>query len=529
MKTISVTGDLRCPGRPFAHNFSACVGAGRACEGLRADWQAQLRRAHRECGFRYVRFHGLFTDDMHVCYRDDTGALRFSWQYIDSLFDALLEMGVRPFVEFGFCPGVLASGTRTQFWWQGRVDPPADLQAWGQLVEAACRHWLDRYGPREVRRWYFEVWNEPDLNAFWNSTRSRYFDLYRVSARAVKAADPALRVGGPATSNFVPDDRFAGEVEDVSRQITPFVQDLDALDWHGVWVEEFLAYCAGQDLPVDFVSVHPYPTDWALDGQGNTCKRTRKRRSLAEDVAWLQRVVERSAYPRAELCLTEWSSSPSSRDCCHDELPAACYVADAALSVNERVSCLSYWTFTDIFEEEGGGHLPFHGGFGMFNFNGIPKPVYHTYRMLHQLGDTLLQQTDSSILTRQGRGLRALVWNYSDKEPRAVPMCAFPHREEAAGVLAAGTPARLQLDLCGLQPGEVVLAEWVDAQAGNAVEAWRRMGAPENLTPAQTDRLRRAGETTAGTALQADGQGCLQARLDLPPWAVLLLRSAGET
>ena len=229
VKVIAMQGDLGAAGQPFAHHYSVCVGAGRACEGLRADWQAQLCRAHRECGFEYVRFHGLLTDDMHVCYRDESGALRYSWQYVDSLFDALLAMGVRPFVEFGFCPAVLAGGTRTQFWWQGRVDPPADLDAWADLVGADCRHWVARYGAEEVRRWYFEIWNEPDLNAFWNGTRSQYFALYAASARAVKAADPALRVGGPATSNFVPDDRFDGEVEDTSRQLTAFAEDLDAL------------------------------------------------------------------------------------------------------------------------------------------------------------------------------------------------------------------------------------------------------------------------------------------------------------
>lgn len=526
MRTITMQADLNAPGQPFDHHFSLCVGAGRACEGLRADWQAQMRRARAECGFQYVRFHGLFTDDMHVCYRDERGAVRYSWQYIDSLFDALLEMGVRPFVEFGFCPEVLTSGTRTQFWWKGRVDPPADLQAWADLVGAACRHWLDRYGAGEVRRWYFEVWNEPDLNAFWNSTRSRYFELYAVSARAVKAADPALRVGGPATSNFVPDGRFDGEVEDIQQQKTAFVENLDELDWHGVWIEEFLAYCAAHDLPVDFVSAHPYPTDWALDGHGNTCRRTRKRRSLTEDVAWLQDAVARSSYPEAELCLTEWSSSPSSRDCSHDELPAACYVADAALSVNDAVRCLSYWTFTDIFEEMGGGHLPFHGGFGLYNFNGIPKPTCHAYRMMHRLGHTLLYRNDDCIVTRQENRLRALVWNYSEKEPKAVPMCAFPDSDAAARVLADGTPATLKLDLRGLRPGETLLLEWVDEHHGDAAALWRQMGAPENLTPAQTEALRGAAEATGRRVLRADGAGRLTADLPLAPWAVALLYTA---
>ncbi len=376
-----------------------------------------------------------------------------------------------------------------------------------------------------MHRWYFEVWNEPNLNAFWNGTRSRYFAMYAASVKAVKAVDPALRVGGPATSNFVPDDRFEGETEDVSRQKTAFVDDLDELDWHGVWIGGFLTYCAEHQLPVDFVSAHPYPTDWALDGHGNTCKRTRKRRSLDEDVAWLREAVAHSAYPQAELCLTEWSSSPSSRDCSHDELPAACYVADAALSVNGEVRCLSYWTFTDIFEEMGGGHLPFHGGFGLYNFNGIPKPTAHTYRMMHRLGDTLLLQTEDCIVTRCGNSLRAMAWNYSENQPKAVPMCSFPDHRAAARILAEGTPAVLELDLRGLHPGEAVVAEWIDETHGDATALWRQMGAPENLTPAQTGILYKAAESTGHAVLRADENGCLTARLPMEPWTVLLLQS----
>ena len=218
-------------------------------------------------------------------------------------------------------------------------------------------------------------------------------------------------------------------------------------------------------------------------------------------------------------------ASPSSRDCSHDELPAACYVADAALSVSGAVRCLSYWTFTDIFEELGGGHLPFHGGFGLYNFNGIPKPTAHAYRMMHQLGDTLLCRDGECIVTRQGGSLRAMAWNYGESQPKAVPMCAFPDHEAAARVLAEGSPAALKLDLQGLRPGENLLLEWVDETHGDAAALWRGMGAPENLTPAQTRALRGAAEATGRRVLQADGAGCLRAELPMAPWAVVLLRS----
>ncbi|MCH9276064.1 hypothetical protein JS533_007230, partial [Bifidobacterium amazonense] len=214
-----ITVDARTQGEAFDHYWSTCVGAGRAAEGLRADWQAQLRRAVRDCGFRYLRFHGLLCDEMGV-YRIVDGRERYNFAYIDMVYDAMLDAGIKPFVEFAFTPQDLASGDGTQFWWKANVTPPEDTAAWARLAAACVRHWIERYGPDEVLTWYFEVWNEPDLHAFWNGTKSQYLTMYAATATAIKDIDPRLRVGGPATSNFVPDARFDGEVEDFSRHLT---------------------------------------------------------------------------------------------------------------------------------------------------------------------------------------------------------------------------------------------------------------------------------------------------------------------
>lgn len=256
MKSITINLDVNKEGKPFSNFYQKCVGAGRAGEGLRADWQTQLKMAVDECGFEYIRFHGLFADDMFVFMTED-GQVRYNWQYIDSLFDALLDIGIRPFVELGFTPSDLASGDKTVFWWKGNVTPPASYEQWADMVGSAVRHWIERYGIEEVLQWYFEVWNEPNLPPFWAGSKSEYFELYRVTAEVIKGIHQELKVGGPATSNFVPDERFDGEKEDLSKHVTHKVEDIDSLSWKGVWIEDFLAYCAEHDLPVDFVSHSP--------------------------------------------------------------------------------------------------------------------------------------------------------------------------------------------------------------------------------------------------------------------------------
>jgi len=135
MKKTIVKANFTDTGVPFKRQWSFCVGAGRANEGLRADWQCQLKEAVEQCGFQYIRFHGLFHDDMFV-YRVIDGKEVFSFQYIDSLFDSLLHIGIRPFVELSFCPKDLASGSETQFWWKCNITPPTDFTKWGGLWSA---------------------------------------------------------------------------------------------------------------------------------------------------------------------------------------------------------------------------------------------------------------------------------------------------------------------------------------------------------------------------------------------------------
>ena len=427
--TSSIRTSAAAPGKPLAHVWSVCVGAGRANEGLRAGWQRQLRRAVAECGFRYLRFHGLFHDDMFAYHEDGAGNPIYNWQYLDALFDAMLEIGIRPFAELGFSPRAMASKLETAFWWRSHGSPPKDYGKWSALVGAFAGHCIARYGRDEVRRWYFEVWNEPNLAPFFSGTKSEYFELYRTTAQAIKAVDPALRVGGPATSNFVPDARFDGEREDYTIGTATLQNDPDSLDWRPVWVEEFLRWCDERRAPVDFVSTHPYPTDFALDGHGKYQGVSRRREATIEDLRRLREIVRRSPYSGAEIHCTEWNSSPTARDHAHDFPQAATYVAMTNLEGAAAVDSLSYWTFTDIFEEGGAGDTVWHGGFGLLNFQGLPKPTFHAYRFLHRLGVETVSQEHGHIVTRHADGrLTALLYHYPPEMRGTIPIAKTAER-----------------------------------------------------------------------------------------------------
>ena len=512
--------DSKAQGKKLDHYWSKCVGAGRANEGLRASWLEQMAMAKDACGFEYCRFHGLFHDDMFAM-RIIDGKTVYNWQYIDDLFDRMLAMDVRPFVELGFFPKDISSEA-TVFWWGGHGTPPFDFIAWKALVESFVNHCIARYGKEEVLKWYFEVWNEPNLRGFWNGTMQQYFEMYKITAQSIKAIDPSLRVGGPATSSYHPEE---GVYEKLSKQKEIKPEDFENIQCKGPWIEEFLTYCEKENLPVDFVSSHPYPTTYPFDEQKNYFEMTRPVRCTFKDISWLKSTIEKSKFKDASIELTEWSSSPSSRDYTHDYLQAATYIVKINLDCIGLANSLSYWTFTDVFEESGAGNSMFHGGFGIINYQGIAKPSFHAYRFLNLLGDEEIYRADDKIVTRNSTTnlLTSLIYNYPSEIKTAVPI-SHEDRELADKILHTGTPKTVTIKLTGLKPASKFEVEILDENNGFAITKWKEMGMPEAATREQIQQLKLAGMATKKFDLKADNKGNLVWSETLLPWAVAILK-----
>ncbi|HEX2619691.1 MAG TPA: hypothetical protein VHL11_06080, partial [Phototrophicaceae bacterium] len=369
--------------------WRVCVGGGRVAEALRADFQKHLELIQREMPFNYLRMHGLFHEDMMI-YRVKDGQPILNWQYVDLVYDHWLSIGIRPFVELGFMPYDLASGEETVFWWKGNITPPNNWERWEWLVQQFILHIIERYGQDEVRRWYFEVWNEPDLAVFWKDANfATYMELYERTARAIKQVDVTLKVGGPATaaSSFNP-----GQAP---------------------WGKEFLTACREGKLPIDFFSTHPYPTFHPVDLEGKGYMTWDGPDRLMVDLTGYERTLIETGFSHLEKHYTEWSSSPSPRDPTHDTAFLAPFIVQNNLRGQGHADSLSFWVVSDIFEESRLGDTPFHGGFGLVNTQGLKKPSYHGYWFLSQLGEEVLNSGDSFVVTRHVSGkISILMWNY---------------------------------------------------------------------------------------------------------------------
>jgi xylan 1,4-beta-xylosidase len=463
---------------PMSTVWRECIGAGRANEGLRADWLRQLALVQKEIGFRYIRMHGLLHDDMGVYKEGPGGAPLYNFQYVDELYDSLLRLKLKPFVELAFMPHDLASGDKTIFWWRGNITPPKSYDKWKALITALITHFRDRYGDAEVKTWYFEVWNEPDIAPFWSADLAEYLKLYKAAAEAVKSVSPAYRVGGPASA--VP-YRFE---------------------------EEFLKYCIRERVPVDFIATHAYGVkEGFFDETGNKGTVLDPDRTVVRSrMIHSRELIRNSGLPNLQLHFTEWSSSYTPTDYVHDQYHQASFILDKIKGAQESVDSMSYWVFTDIFEENGPRFTPFHGGFGLLNYQDIRKPAYFAFQFMSRLGpDELVNKDDSSFVSRDAEGgVQALFWDFSPVTPPDKVNDQQFYRKEQPTQPAGKVTLRVDNLPAGTYWLEVSQTGY---RINDAFTAWLDLGAPNQLTRSQVEALRHAASGAPNDRLAVKHSG----------------------
>jgi xylan 1,4-beta-xylosidase len=452
--TEEITVDALSAPRPFPHYWEQVFGSGRAVLSLRDSYRRDLRAMKSATDIHYVRFHAIFHDEVGVYAPgsnsgDTLGQPQYNWSYVDQIYDGLLENGVRPFVELSFMPRALAASlTPHAFWYHPLPSPPKDYAKWEDLVYNFAKHLVERYGADEVSKWYFEVWNEPNID-FWTGEpkQSTYFELYDHAARAVKRANTRLRVGGPATAQ-------------------------------AAWIPEMIAHSIQANAPLDFVSTHVYANDLSKDVFG-TDENIDRSEMVSRAVRKVYNQVKSSARPDLPILWTEYNASYKNEIEVTDAAFMGPWLANNIRLCDGLATTMAYWTFSDVFEEQGVIGTPFYGGYGLLAEGGVPKPAFNAFAMLHRLGDRRLQPdlTDAVVTERPDGTLAVAVWNY-------------------AGPGTAGPARNIHVTVHGWDGTPRYHIEVLDSEHGSALAAWRAMGSPAIPTRQQFDQLRLAAAAT---------------------------------
>jgi xylan 1,4-beta-xylosidase len=482
-QTEKVKVDAHAPARPFPHFWEQAFGSGRAILSLREGYRDDLREVQKATGFRYVRFHNILHDEVGVYDEDGHGNAFYNFSYVDQIYDGLLRNGVRPFVEISFMPKKLALRQDLHpFWYKPIVSPPKDYKKWDDLIRAFGEHLVERYGINEVAQWYFEVWNEPNID-FWSGDpkEATYFDLYDHTAQALKAVDPRLRVGGPATAA-------------------------------AHWVDSFIQHTAGQNIPVDFISSHGYADDTVQDLFGTNA-------AIPQDLPMEHRLclavkkvhdqIAASARPSLPLLWTEWNVPSYGPLNARDTEYVGAAVADDIRQCDGLATMMSFWTFSDVFEEGGPGREPFGGSFGLIALGGIKKPSFSAFALLHKLGEERLPlNSDDVLVTRRPDGTLAIAtWNLVPLDQK-------------------GADREVEFQIQGVPAGEPARVTRVDSTHANSLAAYKAMGSPRYPTQAQIRQLNRVAQSLPVENLRlVNGKVTLQ----VPVNGLLLLEVGHDT
>lgn len=409
----------------------------------RKDLMNHAVLASENCGFKYVRFHNIISKHLNVYTEDENGNPVIDFTIFDEIFDNVAKCGYIPFFEVGFCPDALSRHTRDLCFYEADPSIPLCFDKWSYLIREITKHCLDRYGLEYVKQWYFEVWNEPDL--FYDGTMEDYFELYDYTVTAIKEVNSSLRVGGPATSKCLWVEDFIKHVEKGS-QVT-----------------------SGKPVPCDFISTHAYPSDLAFLDSDYGDVELQQSDVMFNLYSHVKELVDNSSLKGVPIFMGEWNSSAGPFAENHDEKNNCAYVIKILHDVKDIIDGSLYWNLSDIYEEQGFHYIPFHGGYGIFNINDIPKSSYHAFEMLNKLSG---EEISIDILEGRARALAAI-----DESKNNINVLLYYYCEPEDVDLKA---EKIELNLSGINSETLrVKSSAVTDNSGSAYEWWQKVGSPQ--------------------------------------------------
>ena len=472
----TITVDASAPSHPFPHFWEQMFGSGRAVLSLRDSYRRDLNEVRQTTGLQYVRFHGILNDDVGIYGEDKHGNPVYNFSYVDQIYDGLLAAHVKPFVELSFMPYKLAGSQMLQsFWYHPNVSPPKDYAIWDDMITQFVKHLVSRYGEEEVASWYFEVWNEPNLDFWVGAPRQKsYFELYDHTARAVKSVSPRLRVGGPATAQ-------------------------------AAWIPDMIKHADKVHVPLDFVSTHVYGNDTA-DNVLGTNEQIARDQMVCRAVKKVNQEIKASAHPEMPLIWSEYNAAYDNDVAVTDSVYMGPWLATTIAQCDGLTNMMSLWTFSDVFEEQGVVKTPFYGGFGLIAAGNIPKASFYAMELLHNLGDQRIETANPNILVTKAKegALVIAVWNIVNPG-------------------STGTARSLTLQFKKVKPSAQVSINRVDQAHGDTLTLWQKMGSPQYPTQSQMEQLRKQSQLAPPEVTKLTS-GSLTVQLPVNGLAVLEIR-----
>lgn len=467
--------DVNCTARDINSIWSMGFNTCHAPLILRSDMREHLKSG-AQIGFKYIRFHDIFCDEIGIFSMDKSGTPRYDFSKFDMIFDTILSCGLLPFFELSFCPTALKSSEATLCHYRANTSMPKSVDIWKELVQKVIEHCADRYGMECLKKWYFEVWNEPDLPFFEPCCTEEYFKLYDATAEAVKSVSKQLRVGGPATSKCA-------------------------------WIDEFIGHICQKDNPCDycdFISTHAYPSDLPFLNAAEGSVKLQESKIMKELFTAVRKKMDNAGLCKIPLFMGEWNSSAGPYAFNHDEMNNGAFIIKTLAELESIIDGMLYWNLTDIYEEGGFHYTPFHGGYGMINVNSVPKSSYNAFVLLNRLSGRKLSCDTRSVPENCG-----ILASYDDKK---LYILLYNYIEP-------DTDGQWWDCKISVRISEKVLrceSTGVNSNSGSPYEWWKQLNEPEFITLPELTFLHNKSEMNKSEKLIVNEKGeiCLDEKLE---------------
>ncbi|MDS0526688.1 helix-turn-helix domain-containing protein [Clostridium sp. SHJSY1] len=488
----------------YTKYWSKITSIGRASLCLRHEIRRQIELAQKDIGYEFIRFHGIFSDDMMVYKEDSKGNPIYNWSYIDEIFDFFYRVNLKPFIEIGFMPEILGSKKQYAFLWHANMSYPKSLKKWTDLISAFIKHCIDRYGLKEVTKWYFQVWNAPDLSEiFWYGSTEKFYQLFKSTYFTIKSISKDIKVGSPG---LLPKNEFK-------------------------WADDFLNYCQSNFIELDFMACNVYAyTDLkntslpsSIINKSNDMLTLSGQDFLEDSVIKMKELLKKY-YLNIPIIVTEWNLSPFTNDYNRDTCFFSSYITYNILNNINNIDALTFWSLSDIIEEGITEDKLYHGGLGLITYNRLKKPSYNAFSLLSKLGNTLIEKGNDYIITASNSSYQILLFNfiYFDDLFKNGDKSLLEYHNRYNIFKNSNINKEVHL-IFSVASGIYKIKRWsLNRTSGSTFDAWLNMGVPEQITPDVYDYLK-SKEIPEIKVSEKEVKNELLLTDSIPPHGILLI------
>ncbi len=507
---------------PYKNSFMNIFSIERAYSLLRYDLQEQIENSYRELNFKYLKFAGIFNEEMMIYNEDEFGEVVYNWGYVDKIFDFLIKIGVKPFINIGYMPEQLASKKKYIFFYRANVSYPKSISRWNELLKHFVLHMIERYGKKEVETWYLEVWNNPNIEGmYWYENQNKYNILFKETFLTIKKILPNMKIGGPSIAI-----NLATDQEETCKK----------------WLINFLNYLNENEISIDFLSIHSYPlmpNTTEDDANSHILDKLRYKTFkglnkafirdidyMKEDIKFVEKIIKEKNYEDIPIILSEWNAEPSMESKINDTCFLALSIIYNTLNNFHRVEGMIYWTLSDIFEEYGHYKNIFHGNFGLLTSNGLKKASYNAYYLLSKLSENVVERTENYIVTKnlEENRYQILLFNYSYFDE----LTRLKLGSKGDFSYKSSENIKISLRLEGLEKGIYKIKTlYLNKDSGSVYDAYKKMGEPEIIDD-EILKFLKSKEQMELKILKEDIKGSYTIHESLEPQSAILIELSKE-